>query len=143
MSTFDLDDWIARLVILEKQERARQVYTDFFLQRLARWEQLGSCQAMKHSRLCVVLEVDPTTRQFIVLTAERAIERLKMMGEFSTAYDYEKLQDETADWHAIYRPEANRRPGIKAVRQFARQKEMAEYDTDLPTDTSDEEDAAS
>jgi hypothetical protein len=116
------------------------VYADFFLQRLARCERLGSCQSMRDSRLCVILEQDPTTRQFIVLTAERAIERLKMMGEFSAAYEYEKTQDETADWHAIYRPDADRRPGIKAVNRFAREKEMAEYDTDIPdTDTSDEE----
>jgi hypothetical protein len=115
------------------------VYADFFLQRLALCERLGSCQSMKHSRLCVVLETDPTTRQYIVLTAERAIEYLEMMGEFSSAYEYEKTQDATADWHAFYRPNANRCPGIKAVRRFAREKEMAQYDTDIPTDTSSDE----
>jgi hypothetical protein len=136
---FNLEDWVERLITLEKEERARRLYTPFFLRRLARCERSGSCKSMHRGQICVVLEVDPATRKFVALTEERAIEHLKMMGEFSAAYHYEKLQEETTDWKAIYLPNANRRPGIKAVRRFAREKEMAQYDIDIPTDTSSDE----
>jgi hypothetical protein len=102
---------------------------------------------MYRGRICIVLEVDPATRQFIAITAERAIELLLMYGEFTAADHYEQLLVESGDWKAIYLPDADRRPGIKAVRRFAREKEMAQYDTDIPTDTSgddeeEEEEAA-
>jgi hypothetical protein len=137
---FNPEEWINRLISLEKAERARGVYTSFFLRQLARYERNGSDKSMNRERICIVLEVDPATRQFIALTAERAIERLLMIGEFTAADHYEKLLDEEGDWKAIYYlPGADRRPGIKAVRRFAREKEEAQYDTDISTDTSDEE----
>jgi hypothetical protein len=94
---------------------------------------------MYRVQICVVLEMDPATRQFIALTAERAIERLLMGGEFTAADHYEKLMDKSDEWKSIYLPDTDRRPGIKAIGRFSREKEMAQYDTDIPTDTSDEE----